>query len=180
MINLIPNEEKKKMIRDFYLRLMAVFFMMLGFSTLVATASLLPAYFAAKAKKNLAVAELVRLEKEPIPELDQEAMASVDELKKKLVLIETAEKEKFELSARIIDEILTEKMSDIKINSIHYEIDPSNGRKITVAGVAPSRERLLIFRQALEQNKAFTRVDLPISNFIKGADITFFLTLYSS
>ena len=68
------------------------------------------------------------------------------------------------------------KMPEIKIDSIYYGNTPK-GREIRINGSAPSREKLLIFRLALENDPSFSRVDLPISNFVKGSDIKFFLTL---
>ena len=51
MINLIPNEEKKKMSKDFYLRLLTLSFTMLGVSLLVASVAILPSYFLSSAEK---------------------------------------------------------------------------------------------------------------------------------
>jgi hypothetical protein len=69
-------------------------------------------------------------------------------------------------------------MPDIKITQILYDNTVAKGdKKVNIQGTAPSRERLLIFRQALEGNPAFKKVDLPISNFVKGSNIQFSLSL---
>jgi hypothetical protein len=54
------------------------------------------------------------------------------------------------------------------------------GEKISISGRASSREVLLSFRRTLEDNPAFSKVDLPISNFIKGSNIRFYITLTHS
>ncbi len=118
--------------------------------------------------------------KEPAPVLDKASLLAIEDLKNKVSLIEKNKNEKFIVSEKIIDQILAKKMSDIKITQISYEADPIKGKKININGVAPSRERLLLFRQALESSKVFTKVDLPISNFIKGSDIQFSLNLTAS
>lgn len=180
MINLIPNEEKKRMINDFYLRLLVVSFGMLSFSIFIASVSILPAYFVSSVKKSLNTEKLVAQKNEIVPLVDQETLATVKDLRSKLGLIENTGKNKFIVTEKIIDKILSKKMSDIKITKIYYEIDPAKGKKININGTAPSRERLLLFRQALEEDKYFTKIDLPISNFIKGSDIQFYLSLSAS
>jgi len=79
----------------------------------------------------------------------------------------------------VINAILLKKRSDIKITQISYQND-TRGRKIGVTGTAPSREVLLFFRLALESSPAFKSVDLPISNFVKGSNIQFYLNLIPS
>ncbi len=68
-------------------------------------------------------------------------------------------------------------MSDIKITKISYQADKAKGGTVSIAGTAPSRDRLLLFKKALDDDNNFTKVDLPISNFVKGSDIQFNLTL---
>ena len=80
----------------------------------------------------------------------------------------------------MIGAILLKKRSDIKITQILYQNDGTNGKKITLTGIASSREVLLLFRQALEDSSSFKDVVLPISNFVKGSNIDFSLSLTPS
>ena len=66
MINLIPAEQKKKNKRDFYLRFMAVFFVMLAFAILIGAILLLPAYFISSIKLNSVILKLENQKKEPV------------------------------------------------------------------------------------------------------------------
>jgi len=75
--------------------------------------------------------------------------------------------------------VISKKMTDIKINQILYKNEPA-GKSIGVRGIAPNRERLLLFRRALEEDPLFKKVDLPISNFTKGLNIQFYLSLITS
>jgi hypothetical protein len=180
MINLIPNEEKKKMSRDFYLRLLTIFFMMLGGSLLIAYILILPSYFISSTEENVVNEKLKLQENELVPLPDPNTLAIIKDLKSKLGLIENAQKNKFIFSEMVINEIILKKMPDIKITGISYQNDPQTGGKININGIAPSREVLLLFRQALEDDIAFSKVDLPISNFIKGSNIKFYLSLIPS
>jgi hypothetical protein len=180
MINLIPNQEKKKKVKDFYFRLIVVFFMALGFSILIASISILPSYFLSSVNKNLINLKLEIQKNEPVPLIDQNSLTTMEDLNKKLNLIENAEKNQYLVSQRVINGIVLQKMSDIKINQISYEANLSGDKKISIRGIAPSRERLLLFRRALEDDVTFEKIDLPISNFVKGSNIEFYLNLTPS
>jgi hypothetical protein len=111
---------------------------------------------------------------------DQQTLETIKGLNKKLALIENAENIKFDISSKVINPILLTKTPDIKITNISYQNDSLKGKKISVEGIAPSREVLLLFRQALEDGMDFKQVDLPISNFVKGSNIKFYLSLIPS
>ncbi|MES2315198.1 MAG: hypothetical protein V4486_00470 [Patescibacteria group bacterium] len=177
MINLIPNEEKKSKVKDFYFRLLVTSFMVVAVSMLVASAAILPAFFFSLVKKNLTDSKLAAQKSEPLPALDQKTLDEVKDLNTKLNLVEKTQKNKYSISQKIINEIVAEKMSDIKITQILYQSDPAKGKTVTIGGTASSRERLLLFKQTLADNVAFKKVDLPISNFVKGSDIKFSINL---
>jgi len=180
MINLIPNQEKKKKVKDFYFRLTVIFLFVLSFCFLIATVAILPAYFLSSVKKNLAENKLETQNAEVVPLLDQNTSLVIEDLNNKLTLIEEAQKNKYLVSAKVINEVVLKKMYDIKITSIFYESNEMGEKKVNINGIASSRERLLLFRRALENDTAFKKVDLPISNFVKGTNIRFFLTLTPS
>lgn len=180
MINLIPNQEKKRKVKDFYFRLAAVFIAALGFCAAVGAVSLLPTYFLSSAERALVLEKLSAQQNEPLTEADQNLSAVAEGLNNKLTLVESAEKSRYLVSHKVVNEIIVHKMSDIKIMRLTYQNDPTAGRKVTVYGRAPSRERLYLFRRALEDDVAFKKVELPISNFVKGSNIEFSLSLIPS
>jgi hypothetical protein len=176
VINLIPNEEKKKKVKDFYFRLTVVFLIVLGCSIIIASVAILPSYFLSSVKKNLVDVKLEAQKLEMDPLFGQEALAVADDLEKKLKIIEDTKQNRYIISQLVIGRIILKKMPDIKITGIVYENTPK-GKTISVNGIAASRERLLLFRKALEDDVAFKEVNLPISNFIKGSNIKFSLNL---
>lgn len=180
MINLIPNEEKKKKVKDFYFRLVVVVFIILSFCIFAAAASLLPAYFLSLVNKNVISAKLETQKREIVPLIDQGSVQVMEDLSNKLELINNTEKNKYLISQKVINEIILQKMPDIQINQIAYDNSPPLGKKVNIRGIAPSRERLLLFRRALEDDINFKKVDLPISNFVKGSNIEFYLNLIPS
>ncbi len=177
MINLIPKKEKKKIIINFYFRLAILIIVMLDFCILVAFFSLLPSYFISSIKYSLISAKLENQKLEPLPPREEDSLVLVKDIDNKVSLVEQFERNKFLLSVKVINSIFLNKRSDIKITQISYENNGINGRKISITGIAPSREVLLLFRQALEDSSTFKNVNLPISNFIKGSNINFNLSL---
>jgi len=177
MINLIPIEEKRKNRRNFYLRILTVFLLMLSLAFLVADISVLPANIFSSLKKNLANIRLENIKKEPLPVVDEQTSNVINDLDNKLNLIDKIEKEKFLVSKNVFDKILAEKTPDVKITNIFYETDPANQKSIIVSGIATNREALLSFQNVLKADPIFSKVDLPISNFIKDSNIEFNLNL---
>jgi hypothetical protein len=177
MINLIPTEEQKGITKGFYLRLIVVFFGLLAFCAFVASVALVPAYLLALNKERIANSKLEIQKSETIPQLDKDTVKLIKEIDGKMKTVEDSIKDKFLVSERVINQVIASKMSDIKITRISFEDIPVDGKKVGVYGTAPSRERLLLFRRSLEENPEFSKVDLPVSNFIKGANIEFYLSL---
>ncbi len=180
MINLIPKEERKKVNKSLYYKLAVLLLFVLGFSVFVFFIAILPSYFLSFNKVNVMNAKLEAQKAEQLPELNTETSQMVKDVNNKLDIIEKAQKDKFIYSQKVINEIILKKMPEIKIIEISYGIDPIKGAKIGINGTAPSREILLLFRQAFEDDDSFSQVNLPISNFIKGSNIQFYLSLLPS
>jgi Tfp pilus assembly protein PilN len=139
--------------------------------------SILPAYFFSSVKHSVANKKMESQQREPVVVPDPKTLKVVEELNKKLNLIKLNSKDKFNVSEQVINAVILKKTNDIKITDIVYSNDVNLGKKISVEGYAPSRNTLLAFRLALEDDPLFKKVDLPISNFVKGKNITFYLNL---
>lgn len=177
MINLTPKEEKKRMTTDFYFRITVLFLMIMGSCLLISLVSILPAYFFSSMKNVLAETKLEIQKLEPMTLLGEQSLSIIKDINKKLDLVENSEKNRFLPSVKVINSILLKKRPDVKITQILYENDVIKGKKISITGTAQSREVLLLFRRALEDSANFKSVDLPISNFVKGSNIQFYLNL---
>src|SRR5450759_2090026 len=136
MINLIPSEERKKMVKNFYLRFATVFFVAFGIVILVASVAILPTYFFSSVKKNLASSKLEIQKNEPAPVIDQKILSAVEDLNKKLSLIEHVKENRFFISQKVINAIVLKKTPDIKIIQISFDADSQKGKKISINGIA--------------------------------------------
>ncbi len=184
MINLIPTKEKKEIVRGFYYRLVILFFVVVGVAFLITSIAMLPSYFLSYTVNNIQKGKIEIQKKEPAPLPQEQTEKIIHDLDNKLNIIEQRGENTFDISNKVINAILLKKMPSIKITNISYE-DNSQGlsfqsKKISIQGIAPSREILLLFRKALEDDTNFKSVDLPISNFIKGSNIEFYLSLIPS
>jgi hypothetical protein len=168
------------MVIDFYFRLAILFLIMIDFCILVAFFSLLPSYFISSVKRSLISTKLENQKLEPLPPQGEDSLVLLKDIDNKINLIEKFEKNKFLLSIKVINSIILNKRPDIKITQISYENNGINEKKISITGIAPSREVLLLFREALENSSTFKNVNLPISNFVKGSNINFNLSLIPS
>ena len=176
MINLIPLEKKKKLIRTFFIRFLTAIVFAIAFGGLVATINISPAYFSANIKLSVAEEDFTAQEKDVLSPAEAEASAKLSGLDKQSEIIAN-HSDDFLVSERVIDEILSKKTRDIKINKITYVGEPSGDKEVYIKGKADSRESLLDFKITLERDPSWKEVDLPVSNFVSGSDISFSLTL---
>ncbi|MFA5999627.1 MAG: hypothetical protein WC783_01445 [Candidatus Paceibacterota bacterium] len=180
MINLIPNEEKKIKVKDFYFRFFVLSILAIAVSFCVASIVLIPSYYVSSIKKDLITEKLFTLKNTPSPNA-QETNSTLNLFNAQLSLVENAQKDKFIITEKVVNEIILKKMPDIRITGISYEKNSEIGGKIVnVRGIARSRERLLLFRNILEGDTLFKKIDLPISNFVKGSNISFSISLIPS
>lgn len=172
------------MVKGFYYRLAVLFLVMAGVSFLIAFVAILPSYFFSSSRYKIVNTKLEIQKKEPVPLPEERTLAIIKDLNNKLGLIENIGDDKFIVSQKVVSAVILKKIPGIRITDISYENETENnslqGKKISIRGTAPSREVLLSFRQALEDSPAFKQVDLPISNFIKGSNIKFYLSLIPS
>lgn len=73
----------------------------------------------------------------------------------------------------IVDDIIENKTSGIKLDGIYYSVDSNNTGTITLGGIADKRETLVSFAESLRGINYFKKVDLPISNLAKDKNIDF-------
>ena len=182
MINLLPTEEKKKNYLFFHVRLGIFYFMLVAIVFFLFAVALLPAYFFSVINENVAEQKYQNVLNTPIKDVPEETMSIINEVNSQINLIEKTKEQNFILTSSVIDPVLSSRMTDIKILNISYQKDQKDEEGILkivkITGIAPNRERLLLFKQILQSNPLFEKVDLPISNFVRGEDIDFELTLF--
>ena len=118
MINLIPKEEKKKIIQVFYFKLVILFLITAGVSIFASCVAILPSYFLSSVKVNIVNKKLEMQNQEPVPLPEEQTLKVIADLNKKIDLIEHSPVSKFIVSQKVINAVILKKMSSIKITSI--------------------------------------------------------------
>lgn len=177
MINLIPLKEKKKIQKDFYVRLSIVFFIVLATAVLISAILLIPSFFYSSIQKNLINNQLDSLKNSNVVEIKSEYASVILDLDKKLKIINESKENKFLISEKVINEVMNSKTNGIIIDQINFNNDVLVGKTIDIKGTALTRESLLFYKNNLEKNPNFEKITLPISNFIKPNNIPFSLII---
>lgn len=177
MINLTPNQEKKKLIKDFYMRLIIVFFFSLGIAILFSTLALVPAYILARQNINIEKKNMANIKQIQNSKIDEKTLSNIGKLNSRLTIIEKSKNKDFTISEKIVNDIILKKNSNIKIDKFNFEENIESGKTLKIEGLANTREKLLAYRKSFENDPRFSKVDLPITSFIKSTDIKFNLTL---
>jgi hypothetical protein len=153
MINLLLKERKVSLNRMYYVRLATVFVFMMAVVVLLAV-----------------LAELAAV-KDTAKDPKDELSSIVADINKKLGVF-ASPAERFVFSRDGLLPILGRKNDSILITNISYD-GTGTAKKMTVNGVAKNREALLSFEGELKKEADFQGINVPISNFVQGSNISF-------
>lgn len=177
MLNILPIQEKKKIITEYRLRLGVVSVFALVILILASLVLLTPSYLLAVSKYNSVSAALaLRESKQDSSGQEKDIDTQVRDINKKINLF---------LSEPLGDrlsppdaflKIISMKSPAIKILGFFYD---STGRqeRIVVTGVAADRDGLAQLAETLKKDKTFASVELPVSSYVKSNNIDFSIVL---
>ncbi len=172
MLNLLPLSEKKKIQKEYKVRLCIVVSFLFAALVAIAVVLLAPSFILSSFKYSSATKQLA-MEKKKI----SDSIEGIDPIKvAKDVNAELKVLEKkgslMPFSYDVFTVIVGYKPDGIKIKSMFYDRRQKDGN-ISIAGVSKDRKTLLSFLKSLEGEEIFTKVELPISSFVEGEDIEF-------
>lgn len=171
MRNLLPEQNKKIIRREYFMRVLSIAFIFLFLTALLSSTFLLPAFFLS-IEKEKSVRESAEIVSKSVKFREQNSTDFLlEEAERKLELLSS--KNGGILVQDIVMKIVDEKPYGVSIYGISY-MELTEGRsRITLTGVAGEREDMLSFRKYLERDGLFSSVRLPVSNFAKDKDIKF-------
>ena len=174
MINLLSPVEKKKILKEYHLRLGVVVLNAVFVLELIAVILLVPSYLAIRSSVNALSDELAQRKALVIPG-GNEAQQDLDVIKKEIgVLKESIAPES--LPSAVVTAVLAVKPEGIDVTSFAYG-HSADATLVQVGGVAHAREDLLFFQRSLKANPRFDEVRYADSFITKKTDINFQLTL---
>ena len=178
MIDLLPENQKKYIAREYGYRKYTVICFCAFVASVVTLLLFVPSYMLA-VNKNTDARE--RLAIEPA----QDSVATENDLKHEIddaniylsVLRQPATTTP--LFSQFVFMISKDKTSDNAVTDISYSIQSDGRVKVDVSGVAKSRDSLSAFADALSREQGIAKIEIPISNYAKDADISFSFSLNS-
>ena len=173
MINLLPPTGHKIVKQEYFFRVGSSLCLLFASVNILLTIALVPTYV-------LVDAQVKSLEAES-PEEGASAdasKASDAEIKKTQQILKQLKTTKESvLSSTAIAEI--QKYAPDTIAFSNFQVATSKGAidSIQVQGVAPTREVLSHFKEALEQTEVFQKAEVPLSDLAKDTNLPFALTV---
>lgn len=176
LINVLPDEEKKNLRRNYWIRFFTILLNFIALISAVATLLLFPSYFFSQAKENLAESKLEIFNKENPELVVNNIYKIISDTNSKL---ETLNKEEppYKVNDKVLSNILSSRTSGIKFSQILFNKKINGPSVLEVRGVAINRNSLRNFKTSLDNNPSFSEVNLPISNFLEKSDLIFTISI---
>ncbi len=173
MINLIPAEAKKHLVREYWMRTITVWFFLWSFAIALGVAVLVPSYVLINLQVNAYSSSAQSAD---------EKNANFESVAKEL---ERASKTAASLSDHFSHPPMTEYLSilkefessDISVTQIALTRDGNEAGPVKMTGVAQDRQALAAFRTRMLESDYIESVDFPISNLAKDKQIPFEMTV---
>lgn len=176
MFNLLPYQNKVMVRAEYRRRLIVVGLLLLFLVVMVAVILLFPAYILSVTREKDYVVRLDELKRMTSEEEGGSFAAFLKETTDKLSAL-SPEKNRAAPADAII-RITQARSEGVHIRSFNYMANKAyDGGTIRVEGKADTREALRAFKMKLDEDKTFTKVDLPVSSFTKEKDIPFAISL---
>jgi cellobiose-specific phosphotransferase system component IIB len=174
MLNLLPQEEKNKMIKEYNLRLSITIVSFLCILLIIALVGLFPSYVNQRSEMN-------NLEKQKAEAEQKNSEASIEEAAKlsisNKVLVDYLDVRIVGMSAtypagKIVEDVFAKKNEGIQIEAIEI-VD----KQVTIKGKAATRSGLISFHSTLRTQKEFKNASLPIDNIARSVDAPFVIQI---
>jgi len=172
-MNLLPIEEKKKLMSLYRERLVVVG--LYALAVVFAVSSLmLGAFVILASEERVSLEEIVVLRsKDPLMKENKVVEKEITDIKNALDILGVKEDEtsvRTDLFERIVHE-----RGGVEITGISYDRREEGG-VVNVQGIAPNRQELVSFSVRLEQS-GFSGTHVPVSSFVEDTNIPFALTI---
>ncbi|HET8575364.1 MAG TPA: PilN domain-containing protein [Candidatus Paceibacterota bacterium] len=179
MINLLPQVEKEKLRREYFLRLAVIALISLFFLLLIACVLLMPTFLLTHSKLSITQNEAVAL---------KHSTAGVQKAQYEAVVKQTNDRVNQLLNAPaelqmrdLVRSILGVRGDRITLSAFVYQsaVAGSKGEsaRIQIQGVAKNRDELIAFQTRLQSSGHFSDVSLPISSLVSDTNIPFTMDL---
>ncbi len=173
MLNILPDEEKKKILTEYRLRLVVVVTFAVGALILANLVLLVPSYILSVAKYNsLSESLATQQSKQGLTGQESSIDAQVLAINKQIKLLQQQNNTGVLSPSDMILRIIERKGTGIKIQGFDYDVTGNIG-SVVITGVAADRDSLAQFADTLKGDSAFSNIDLPVSSYVQKVNIDF-------
>lgn len=177
MINVLPEQEKIDLRREYYMRVATVSLNILTLLSLLASLLLVPPYILSASKENSVKNTLAIINNEN-PEISLNDLNTFIEKINSTLSLFINNTVKRNVLEDVYMPVLNSQPSNISIAQLLFAEHGGNGvAELDLHGVAQDRDALQSFKDILIKSGKFTSVDIPISSFVKKNNIDFTVTL---
>lgn len=177
MINVLPEQEKKDLRHEYYMRVAIVSLNIFTLIALLASLLLVPPYMVSTSKESSVKNTLAIINKEN-PEISLKDLNTfIEKINSTLSLFINNT-----VTRNVMDDVympvLSVRPANISIAQLLFAEHGGNGvAELDLHGVAQDRDALQAFKDILIKTGKFTSVDVPISSFVKKNNIDFTVTI---
>lgn len=177
MINVLPEQEKKDVKKEYRIRLLIAYLFLLSFLVFTSVFLLIPTYVVSKTKETSLEQKLSAFNNANAIINENDLAKISNEINNTLLLLSTNKPINTNIVEDIIMPIINARPSVIYITQIFYLVRADGFAGVEIRGTSATRTALQSFKSALSTNQKIDSVDLPISNFVKKSDIPFIINI---
>ena len=174
MINLIPPQAKKIVLREYWLRVVAAWLLLLSFVLFALATLSFPTYLLIEQLNQSLVSDIQAVAAKQVSYSEIEnTVKNINALVNHLNT--NREQVKFSSLLAKLDAIDD---SHVTLDQFVFVEEQDVLKKIELIGHADTRSDLSAFRDAVEKSEEFDAVELPISNLAKDKDLSFSMDVF--
>ena len=177
MSNLLPQENKKQVYKEYWVRVFSVWALLLALGAVSIAVLFLPTYILLSARiDTLATNEQKELASSTVTYKDvktslNEATTYVTQLDKELAQFDIA------LIIKELDKETTPAILITSVSLVAGEVEGEDGTRLSVRGVAQKRDDLAKYVERLKRNPYFSEAKVPVSDLAQAVDSEFTATI---
>lgn len=173
MINLIPPQGHTALTHEYVLRVWTVYAAILAGVCAAGAALLIPTYVLVSAQLNVVAVDNART-----TEVEGEfARVEEDIAHANTIITQLMENTSDVRISEVIEEVVSHGGQGITFTTFQAVEEKGTLKEIAIQGIASSRGTLSSLKTSLEASPYFTRVELPLSDLARDANLPFAITL---
>jgi len=181
MINLLPLSYKKRLNKQYRIRIGIILGSFLLAGLIIYIIMLIPGWLSLHDQETLLEENRARIASTSDYQEGQELQQTVEDLLDEFKVFSSNYSNDVVISSEVIFPVLKQKPETITISEIFYtdtSVTTNDLALVRIEGTADNRETLVRFVRDLRTLPRFNRVESPISNYIQNEALPFFTTSY--